>query len=158
LVAIDLRDADTLTAALTHMQASAQKIGARNYSWLVQEFVSDGIEVFVGVSRDLHFGLSISFGMGGVGIEILKDFTLRMLPLREGEARNMLADVRGAALFSAYRNKPAADVNALVDCIEKLAAFAWAHRDQINEIDLNPIKLRSEGHGCVIVDALITTR
>ena len=70
----------------------------------------------------------------------------------------MLAEVRGAALFGAYRNRPASDVPALIHCIEALARFAWANRDQINEIDLNPIKLRAEGHGCVIVDALITTR
>ena len=157
-VAIDLRNDDALTAAFTHMYAEAHKIGAPDNSWLVQEFITDGHEVFAGISRDPHFGLSISVGMGGIGIEIIKDFTLRMLPLRKGEAAEMLAEVRGAALFGAYRNRPASDVPALIHCIEALARFAWANRDQINEIDLNPIKLRAEGHGCVIVDALITTR
>ena len=86
----------------------ARRIGAPVNSWLVQEFVADGVEVFAGVSRDPHFGLALAFGMGGVGIEVMKDFALRMLPLREGEAREMIAAVRGAALLGAYRNKPAA--------------------------------------------------
>jgi hypothetical protein len=136
----------------------ARGVSAPVDSWLVQEFVADGVEVFAGVSRDPDFGLALAFGMGGVGIEVMKDFALRMLPLRAGEAREMIAAVRGAALLGAYRNKPAADVESLVACIEQLGAFAWANRDQISEIDLNPIKVREAGRGCVIVDALIVTR
>jgi acetyltransferase len=96
--------------------------------------------------------------MGGVGIEVMKDFSLRMLPLRAGEAQEMIAAVRGAALLGAYRSRPAADRLQLVDCIERVAKFAWANRDQLNEIDLNPVKVREAGRGCMIVDALIVTR
>src|SRR5262249_37375695 len=53
-------------------------------AFLVQELVADGIELFAGVSRDSDFGLSVAFGMGGTAIEVTRDFTLRMLPLREG--------------------------------------------------------------------------
>ena len=158
LVAVALRDAEALEAALERMMRVAHEIGAPVDSWLVQEFVTDGVEVFAGVSRDPDFGLSVSFGMGGVGIEVMKDFALRMLPLRAGEAQDMVSAIRGAALLGAYRNRSAADISQLVNCIERLAAFAWANRDQINEIDLNPIKVRNAGKGCVIVDALIVTR
>ena len=158
LVAVGLRDDGELAAALARMIEVARALGAPVDSWLVQEFVPDGIEVFVGVSRDPDFGLSVAFGMGGVGIEVMKDFSLRMLPLRAGEAQEMIAAVRGAALLGAYRNRPAADRLQLVDCIERVAKFAWANRDQLNEIDLNPIKVREAGRGCMIVDALIVTR
>ncbi|MDB5543260.1 MAG: pauA [Hyphomicrobiales bacterium] len=158
LVAVGLRDGDALATALARMTDVARRIGAPVDSWLVQEFVAEGVEVFAGVSRDPDFGLALAFGMGGVGIEVLKDFAMRMLPLRAGEAGDMIAAVRGAAMLGAYRNKPAADVESLVACIEQLAAFAWANRDQIKEIDLNPVKVREAGRGCVVVDALIVTR
>jgi acyl-CoA synthetase (NDP forming) len=158
LVAIGLMDEAAIINAYERMAAKARQLAAPDNAWLVQDMIADGIEVFAGISRDPDFGLSVAFGMGGVGIEVMKDFALRMLPLREGEARAMIAQVRGAALLGAYRNRPAADLDALVDCIEKLAVFAYANRDSLDEIDLNPIKVRASGYGCVIVDALIVTR
>ncbi|MEY3552345.1 MAG: hypothetical protein RL735_693, partial [Pseudomonadota bacterium] len=158
LVAIGLMDEVAIVDAYERMAAKARQLAAPDNAWLVQDMIADGIEVFAGISRDPDFGLSVAFGMGGVGIEVMKDFVLRMLPLREGEARAMIAQVRGAVLLGAYRNRPAADLDALVDCIEKLAVFAYANRDSLDEIDLNPIKVRAIGCGCIIVDALIVTR
>ena len=48
-----------------------------------------GVEIFAGVSRDPDFGLSLAFGMGGIAIEVMRDFALRMLPLREGDAEHL---------------------------------------------------------------------
>ena len=121
----------------------------------MQEFVADGVEVFAGVSRDPDFGLSLAFGMGGTAIEITRDFALRMLPLREGDAEAMIAETRGAAMLGAVRGRPAADVKSLVACLEALGDFAWHNADLLEEIDLNPIKALPEGRGCVVVDALI---
>ena len=59
----------------------------------------DGIEVFAGISRDPDFGLTLAFGMGGIAIEITRDFALRTLPLREGDAEAMIAETRGAAML-----------------------------------------------------------
>src|SRR5262249_44738997 len=126
--------------------------------YLGQEFVAGGVEVFVGVSRDPDFGLSLAFGMGGTAIEVTRDFALRMLPLREGDAEAMIAQTRGAALLGAVRGKPAADVSSLAHCLYALADFASANAEHLAEIDLNPIKALPEGQGCVVVDALIVTR
>ena len=126
--------------------------------FLVQEFVPQGIEVFAGIARDPNFGLSIALGMGGVDIEILRDFSLRMLPLHEGDAEAMLAELRGAALLGDHRGRKAADTKALVDCLYRLSEFAEAEGDMLAEVDLNPIKVLPEGEGVVIVDALIVTR
>ena len=158
LVAVGLRDEQDFERSFERMSETARKLGVTAPAWLVQEFVAEGVEVFAGISRDPGFGLSIAFGMGGVGIEVLKDFAIRMLPLREGEAADMIASVRGAALLEAFRNRPASDVASLVACVERLAAFAWAQREAIDEVDINPIKVRQAGRGCVIVDALIVTR
>jgi acyl-CoA synthetase (NDP forming) len=118
--------------------------------------VADGVEVFAGVARNPDFGLSIAFGMGGTGIEIVRDFALRLLPLRAGDAEAMIAGTRGAALLGAVRGRPAADVAALARSLYALSDFAVANGDRIAEIDLNPIMARHDG--CVVVDALIVTR
>ncbi|MGA8499900.1 MAG: acetate--CoA ligase family protein [Xanthobacteraceae bacterium] len=160
LVAVNLKDDAELTGAYAQLHERLEKLEPRpaDAAFLVQEYVADGIEVFAGVSRDPDFGLSLAFGMGGVAIEVVRDFALRMLPLRDGDAEAMIAETHGAALFGAFRGRPASDVKSLATCLYALADFAWHHAASIAEIDLNPIKVLSEGRGCVVVDALIVTR
>jgi acyl-CoA synthetase (NDP forming) len=156
LVAVGIADAEALVVAFERMERTVADLAQPIAGYLVQEMVRDGVEVFAGVARDPDFGLSIAFGMGGVAVEILKDFTLRPVPLREGDAEAMIAETRGAALLGAVRGRPAADVAALAKCLYALSDFAAANGDRLDEIDINPIKARE--HGCVVVDALIVPR
>jgi hypothetical protein len=86
-------------------------------------------------------------------IDLLQEFSLRMLPLRAGDAEAMIAETRAAKLLAGLRGRAPADVAALAACLYGLADFAWTHRDWLGEIDLNPIVALPKG--CVIVDALI---
>jgi hypothetical protein len=156
LVAVGLADEQSLGTAFDEMQRRVSALNRPTAGYLVQEMIADGVEVFAGVARDPDFGLSLAFGLGGVGVEVLRDFALRPLPLREGDAEAMIAETRGAALLKAFRGRPAADIAALAQCLYALSDFAAANSDRIDEIDLNPIKARRKG--CIIVDALIVTR
>jgi len=160
LVAVNLKNADELATAFTRLTKTVASLDPypADVAYLVQEFVADGVEVFAGVSRDPDFGLSLAFGLGGIAIEALKDFTLRMLPLRDGDAEAMIAETRGAALLGALRGREAADTQSLAECLCALAYFAWSNAEKIAEIDLNPIKVLPGRGGCVVVDALIVTR
>jgi succinyl-CoA synthetase beta subunit len=156
LVAVGLADERSLAAVFEQMRLRVEKLGRPIAGYLVQEMVGNGVEVFAGIARDADFGLSIAFGMGGVGVEVLRDFALRLVPLREGDAEAMISETRGAALLGAFRGRPAADIAALARCVYALSDFAAANSDRINEIDLNPIMANEKG--CVVVDALIVTR
>jgi acetate---CoA ligase (ADP-forming) len=160
LVAVGLAGDDELARAFAQLREKLDRIEPRpsDTALLVQEFVKDGIEVFAGVSRDPDFGLSLAFGMGGIAVEVTRDFALRMLPLREGDAEAMIAETRGAAMLGSIRGRPAADVASLAACLEALADFAQCNADVLDEIDLNPIKALPAGRGCVVVDALIVTQ
>src|SRR5215831_11464940 len=126
--------------------------------FLIQAMERGGLEVFAGVSADPNWGPVLAFGTGGVLIETLADVALRTLPLREGDADTMIAETLAATLLAGVRGRPPGDVPALVRCLTALAAFAWAERDHIAEIDVNPIVVRERGKGCVVVDALIVPR
>jgi acetate---CoA ligase (ADP-forming) len=160
LVAVGLAGDDEFARAFAQLRERLDRIEPRpsDTALLVQEFVKDGVEVFAGVSRDPDFGLSLAFGMGGIAVEVTRDFALRMLPLREGDAEAMIAGTRGAAMLGSIRGRPAADVGSLVACLEALADFAQCNADVLDEIDLNPIKVLPAGRGCVVVDALIVAR
>jgi hypothetical protein len=160
LVIVNLQNEQDLAQGFAKLSLRLAEIKPRpsDCKYLVQEFVPGGIEVFAGVSRDPDFGLSLAFGMGGTAIEVTRDFSLRMLPLREGDAEAMIAETRGAALLGSVRGRPAADVASLAKCLYALADFACANADHLAEIDLNPIKALPEGRGNIVVDALIVIR
>lgn len=160
LVAVGLASDDELARAFCRLRERLDRLEPRPAAgaFLLQELVADGIEVFAGVARDPDFGLSLAFGMGGIAVEVARDFALRMLPLREGDAAAMIAETRGAAMLGSIRGRPAADVASLAACLEALAEFALENADVLDEIDLNPIKALPEGRGCVVVDALIVVR
>jgi acyl-CoA synthetase (NDP forming) len=159
LVEIGIADESALRASWAALaeRLSRLPLSTGAAGMLVQEMVSDGVEVFAGVARDPDFGLTLAFGSGGVGIEVTDDIALRLLPLRQGDAEAMIAETRAALLLEAWRGRPRADVESLVACLYALAHFAMSEADHIAEIDLNPIKVRAEGSGCMIVDALIVT-
>ena len=159
LVIIDLRDDEAVRQACLALDQAVARSGvdARIDGILVQEMVAADLEVFAGVTKDPGFGLLLMFGLGGVGIEARRDFAMRPLPLREGDAEAMIAATRGAALLGPFRGRPAADTKAVADCLYRLADFAWSNADLIAEIDLNPIKLQRGADGCIAVDALIVT-
>jgi acyl-CoA synthetase (NDP forming) len=160
MVAVNLKSEQDLADAFAQLSERLEKLDPRpaDAAFLVQEFVADGVEVFAGVSRDPDFGLTLAFGMGGIAIEMVRDFALRMLPLRDGDAEAMIAETRGAALLGGVRGRAPADVKSLAACLYALADFAQHNADHLAEIDLNPIKVLAEGRGCVVVDALIVTR
>ena len=161
VVAVNLKNDDELSRAFARLSERIGKLEKlpADAAFLVQEFVADGIEVFAGVSRDPDFGLSLAFGTGGIAIEAIRDFALRMLPLRDGDAEAMIAETRGAALLGAVRaargrrrQKPRRlPLRARRLCLR-------INADSVAEIDLNPIKVLPGQRGCVVVDALIVTR
>jgi acyl-CoA synthetase (NDP forming) len=159
LVTVGLRDECELDAAWERMSGRVAEMGKQGgVGFLVQALASDGLEVFAGVSRDRDWGPVLAFGAGGVLVEALGDIALRPLPLREGDAEAMIAETRAATLLAGHRGKPAGDVAALARCLYALADFAWSEREQLAELDVNPIVVRERGRGCVVVDALIVPR
>ena len=159
LVAVGLRDEMELVVEWERMSKRLAEMGHRDATgFLVQAMERGGLEVFAGVSADPNWGPVLAFGTGGVLIETLADVALRTLPLREGDAEAMIAGTRAGTLLAGYRGQPPGDVPALARCLNALADFAWAERDHVAEIDVNPIVVRERGRGCVVVDALIVPR
>ena len=161
LVAVGLRDGHELGQTWDRMMAvRAEKLAnVAVAGFVVQEMVSEGVEVLAGVTHDRDFGPLLAFGLGGVAAEALDRVALRPLPLRVGDVEAMVAEVPAAmTLLAGFRGRPPADVDSLHRCLEGLADYAWADRAAIAELDVNPIKVLPRGRGCVVVDALIVPR
>jgi acetate---CoA ligase (ADP-forming) len=156
-VALGLASAQDVHGAYARVLASARQHepGARILGVLVQPMAPPGREVILGIKRDATFGPMLMVGLGGIEVEVLKDVALAPVPLAPGQARELLAQLKGAALLEAHRGKPPADVDALVELMVRLSHFAADHADAIAEIDLNPVLVHERGKGVSVVDALI---
>src|SRR5690606_8842343 len=135
--------------------ARAYKPDARIEGVLVAEMITDGVEMLVGITRDPVFGPTVALGLGGVQAELLRDVTYRVAPFDEETAREMLDELRGSRLLTGFRNRAVADVDALVAAVASLSHAAWAHRERLVELDVNPLFVRPRGHGVVAADALM---
>ena len=128
---------------------------ARIRGVLVQPMAPPGHEVILGVKRDATFGPMLLVGLGGVNVEMLKDVALAPVPVAAEEARDLLLRLKSAPLLQAYRGRPPADVDALVEAMVRLALLAADFADEIAEIDLNPVIVHARGQGISVVDALV---
>ena len=120
---------------------------------LVQEMAPKGIEAVIGVKNDPQFGPTIMFGLGGILVEVLKDVTFKIAPLSRADAKSMLQEIKGKKMLAGFRGQPAIHEKTLVDTILQVSQLAYALKDEVAEMDINPIVLYPDG--LKVVDALI---
>ena len=138
------------------IRAAAEALLALSGRLLVERF-TEGIvaELIVGLHRDPELGLMLTLGSGGVLVELLGDSCTLLLPVSEAEVRSALAALRCAPLLAGHRGQPAADIDAAVAAIMRIADFAIAHRTRLQELDVNPLAVLEQGRGALALDALI---
>jgi acyl-CoA synthetase (NDP forming) len=125
---------------------------------LVCQMVEQGVEMVVGVAHDDLFGPTVTVGLGGVLVEVLRDTAVGVPPFGEEQARDMLAGLRGRALLDGVRGRPAADLDALVEVVLRVQRMALELGDQLAELDINPLMVLPQGQGAVALDALAVCR
>jgi acyl-CoA synthetase (NDP forming) len=121
---------------------------------LVQEQVSGGIEMILGIVRDPHLGSAVLLGAGGTAAEIFGDTVLRMLPLTQADAEEMVAGLTVARILAGYRGAPAADVPALVAAILGFSRMGEALGPRLLEAEINPLFVLPMGQGVRAADGL----
>jgi len=122
---------------------------------LVEEQVSGGVEVLVGVA-DSPLGPVLTLGPGGVLTELLDDVALRLLPVDEADVQEMIDRTRLSVLLGGVRGAPPADRTALVDTVLAVAHLAGRWPPGF-ELDLNPVTVLPQGRGVRILDAAYVT-
>jgi acyl-CoA synthetase (NDP forming) len=136
-------------------RAMAERIGAAGIElegFVVQPMIEGGIEVLVGVAHDPMFGPVVACGAGGTTVELLRDVAVRVTPITDLDASEMVRSLRTFPLLEGFRGAPAVDVAALEDVILRVGALVDDHPG-IAEMDCNPVMVLP--HGAVIVDARV---
>ncbi len=119
---------------------------------LLQQMAPSGTETIVGITRVPRIGPMIMFGLGGIYVEVLRDVVLRLSPLEDTDAIEMIREVKLSKLLEGIRGQPASDLDAIADVVLRTSQLAMRHPN-IVEMDINP--LIALERGSVAVDARI---
>lgn len=153
-VKVGLQNAEAVRDAFELMVYRAQRYipEARIWGCLVQEMApAGGLEVLVGMNRDPQFGPLVTFGLGGIYVEILKDVTFRIAPFSREEAEAMIGEIRAHALLDGVRGKPPMDKEAILDTIMRIGQLVQDF-PEIAELDINPLMVYPHGQGAIAID------
>jgi acetyltransferase len=144
----DVRDTyEDLVSRARRYQPDATLLGVQ-----VQELLDTeaGVETIVGTNRDPQFGPLVLFGLGGVFVEVMEDTTVRLAPVTEPEAREMLDEIRAAPLLRGARGREPVDEAGVVDTVQRLSQLVTDF-PAILELDVNPLVVTPEGATAVDV-------
>lgn len=161
-VAIGL-SSDTIGERIRRMTADVKAhCGVHPERFLVQEMVTGGTELILGMHRDA-LGTAILLGMGGVTAELFKDTTMRLLrqdaqglkPLSRSEAQSMAQELKTWPLLDGFRGRPKADIDALVDAIVAFSKMAAQLGERLVEAEINPVFVLPQGQGVRAADGVV---
>lgn len=136
-VALDLRTAEDLTAAIARMRAGTEEAGVEPDGFLLQQHVRGGHEVIFGLSTDPRLGPMLMFGLGGKYVEVFQDIRFAVPPLTESDALRVVRGIRGRALLEGVRGEKPVDMEHLAEMLLRLAQLVERH-PRISELDVNP--------------------
>lgn len=153
-VKVNLKSAAEAADAIRRMMNVPVLRDARIDGFLLEEMAPTGQEVVVGAVCDPQFGPLVMVGLGGIFVEVLADVAFRICPITRLDAREMLAELKGAAVLKGARGRKPASQDAIVDVLLKIGGeggLLLRHADDFKEADINPLIVSESG--AVAVDA-----
>jgi len=153
---LNIRNGDELGRAYDEIMRNVRshKPDAEIRGMLVQEMVPAGRELIIGVTQDPQFGPMIMFGLGGIFVEVLKDFSLRHAPLKERDSWEMIREIKGYKILEGARGEKRSDQEAIVRTLMAVSQMAVELKGAFSEIDINPLVVYPEKGGLKAVDCL----
>jgi acyl-CoA synthetase (NDP forming) len=159
LVKVGLTSASQVRDAFRELTDNARAAGIERMDGvLVCQMVEAGVEMVLGIGQDPTFGPTVTVGLGGVFVEVLRDTTVRVPPFGCADVRTMLRELRGWPMLEGVRGGPPMDVEALVEVVMRVQRMALELGDDLAELDINPLMVLERGKGVVALDALAVCR
>ncbi len=158
-VVVNLADQDAVNRAVAEISANCASHDIVVERFLVERMVESSVaELIVGVKHDEQFGPALVIGSGGILVELVADSHSLLLPVTRNDVRHAIDSLAVSKLINAYRGGVQGDIDALVDAVMSVAAYAEEHWSTLLELDVNPLMVLPVGKGAVAADALIVLR
>lgn len=157
-VVLGVGSAEAAARTYTQMLAQVREAvpGAAIEGVLVSPMRPPGVELLVGVTVDPVFGPVLAVGLGGVWVEVLRDVSLRMLPVDATTVRTMLNELKGQGVLAGGRGQVAADLDATADAVVRIAQAALSLGPSLESLEVNPLRVSADGPE--VLDVVVITR
>ena len=148
-VALGLYSQEEVANAVAEMRGTSD-------SFLLEEMVTDTVaELLLGLHYDPQFGFSIIIGSGGIFAELLDDSVTVLFPMNESMILQALEKLKIYRVLQGWRGNPKGDLEALLKTVQAFIEFAENHHQNVLNAEINPLAIRPEGKGVILLDALI---
>jgi acyl-CoA synthetase (NDP forming) len=160
-VTLRLHSTEEVTQAVRTISESVRQASVRAEKVVVDKFLVERMvtgavaELIIGIKRDVQFGPALVIGAGGILVELMADSVNLLLPTDRAAVAEAISSLAVSKMLAGFRGSPAGDIEAAIDAILSVAAFADDHWDRLLELDVNPLMVLPEGQGVVAADALI---
>lgn len=146
-IRLNVKTPEEVSQAYTEIVKNAQAYNpeARIHGVSVQEMLAEGVEVIIGAHNDDTFGPVIMAGLGGIFVEVFKDIAFKVAPINRQDALNLIDELQGKAILHGARGKTPVDKEAIVEVLLKVSALITDYKDQIQELDINPLVVYEKG-------------
>jgi len=121
---------------------------------LIEEMITRGKEVILGMKKDPQFGPMLMFGLGGIFVEVLKDVSFTLSPITAKECKDLIESTKTYKLLTGVRGQKPVDIEAIVISLQRLSQLVMDF-PEIDEVDINPLKVGNVGDGAFVVDARV---
>lgn len=158
-IKLNLKNAEDVERAYLTMMSDVNHYmpNARIKGVQVQQMVTGGKEVIIGMDRDPQFGPLLMFGLGGVYVEFLKDVSFAVAPINDKEAQHMISAIKTYPLIAGVRGETPSDIKAIADTLLKVSQLVMDF-PKLMEFEINPLMVMPEGKGCLAMDIRMTLR
>lgn len=155
-VEVDIHNPDELLRAADKIIAKLKSHNALEQleKFLIQPYVSGGVETILGITHDEKAGNMIMFGLGGIFVEVFKDVNFKLVPINDVEAGNMIRSIKSYEMLTGVRGKKAVNIEFITESLLRLSQLSNDF-PECQEIDLNPFVFFDEKEKCRILDARI---
>jgi acyl-CoA synthetase (NDP forming) len=155
-VRLDIKDFEGASRCYAELTDAFKKAGsgAPVATVKLQRMASEGIDVIVGGKRDKDFGAVLMVGLGGIYAELFDDVVFRMAPISNKDCLEMLKTLKSYKLFRGFRSGRPYDLDGLADIVMRYSNLL-VDFPQIDEADLNPVRVYGDGTAASVLDARI---
>jgi acyl-CoA synthetase (NDP forming) len=155
-VMVDIKNPDEVKKAFLMIKKnlSTYKPGADFRGVRMQKMVSDGYDMFIGGKYDAAFGPVVYFGFGGIYVEVFHDIDLALCPSTQAEIEAKVKKLKSYTMLKGFRGNQTGDTQGYIESIVRISHLL-ADFSQIKELDINPLRILSDGTGIVALDARI---
>jgi acetate---CoA ligase (ADP-forming) len=152
-IQLNLTNAEAVEDAYDLMMLKINKRApdARIDGIYIEQMITRGLEVIIGMNRDPQFGPMLMFGLGGIFVEVLKDVTFHLAPITESEAIQMLKSTRSYAMLEGSRGHQGVDLHAIATGLQRISQLTTDF-PQITELDINPYIVGDTGTEPIVAD------